>query len=47
MRHSDVKLTMVNGQVLFRDGELTTIDEDALRATVKEQREKVVDRAGV
>ncbi len=44
---SDVKLTMVNGQVLYRDGELATLDEDALRATVKEQRKKVVERAGV
>ncbi len=42
---SDVMLTMVDGEILYEDGRLTTIDEAALRKTVVEQRQKLEERA--
>jgi len=42
---SDVRLTMVNGQILYQDGELLTINEDELRATVRDERRKLTERA--
>ena len=44
---SDVKLTMVNGQVLYQDGEFKTIDEEKLKSTVRKERKKLVERAGI
>jgi len=44
---SDVVMTMVNGKILFEDGELTTIDEDKLKHTVRVERRNVLERAGL
>ena len=44
---SDVKLTMVNGEILYRDGELLTIDEEKLKATVRDERIQLEQRAGL
>lgn len=43
----DVVMTIVNGRILYEDGHLTTIDEDQLKATVREQRRKLFERAGL
>lgn len=43
----DVVMTMVDGNILYEDGRLTTIDEDALRAEVRTQRRKLFERAGI
>ena len=42
-----VKLTMVNGAVLYENGRLATIDEERLRAEAKRQRARLFRRAGV
>lgn len=42
---SDVSMTIVNGEILYENGECTTIDEEALRAEVRAQRKKLVARA--
>ena len=42
---ADVRLTMVNGKILYQDGKLLTIDEDELIATVREERRKLEQRA--
>lgn len=44
---SDVRLTMVNGEILYRDGELLTIDEEKLKAEAREERIKLEKRAGL
>ncbi len=44
---SDVEMTIVNGRILFEEGHLTTIDEEELRHTAREQRKKLVQRAGI
>ena len=44
---SDVVMTMVNGKILYEDGELTTIDEEKLKDEVRKQREKLFERAGL
>ena len=44
---ADVRLTMVNGEILYRDGRLTTIDEDALREEARRERARLVERAGL
>ncbi len=44
---SDVVMTIVNGQILFEDGQVTTIDEDHLREEVRMQRRKLQERAGI
>lgn len=33
---NDVKMTMVDGRILYRDGEYTSIDEERLRADCRE-----------
>lgn len=43
----DVLMTMVDGRILYEDGHLTTIDEDALRAAVRSERKKLLRRAGL
>jgi 5-methylthioadenosine/S-adenosylhomocysteine deaminase len=43
----NVALTMVNGRILYENGALTTIDEPALRAEVRDQRRKLFRRAGL
>lgn len=42
---SDVKMTIVNGEILYRDGRLTKVDEDKLRALVLKERKKLFKRA--
>lgn len=44
---TDVCLTVVDGRVLYRDGRLTTIDEEALRAEINPAAERVARRAGL
>jgi 5-methylthioadenosine/S-adenosylhomocysteine deaminase len=44
---SDVVMTIVNGQILYEDGKLTTIDEDKLKDEVRKQRKKLFARAGL
>ncbi|MCB1069155.1 MAG: amidohydrolase family protein [Verrucomicrobia bacterium] len=43
----DVVMTMVDGEILYENGELTRIDEEALRATVRKQRKLLFERAGI
>ncbi len=43
----DVVMTMVDGRILYEDGHLTTIDEDALRDTVRREARKLLERAGI
>ena len=44
---SDVVMTIVDGKILYEDGRLTTIDEDALRTSVFKERKKLLERAGI
>ncbi|HPG00375.1 MAG TPA: amidohydrolase family protein [Kiritimatiellia bacterium] len=44
---SDVVMTIVDGNILFEDGHLTTIDEDQLRRDVRHERKKLFKRAGI
>jgi 5-methylthioadenosine/S-adenosylhomocysteine deaminase len=46
-RADDVVLTMVNGEILFEDDHVTTIDEQQLRADALQQRQRVLERAGL
>jgi 5-methylthioadenosine/S-adenosylhomocysteine deaminase len=41
---AQVRTVIVDGQVVVRDGRLTTIDEDALKAQVRESAPKIVER---
>lgn len=43
----DVLMTIVDGKILFEDGQLTTIDEEKLRADVRRHRAKLMKRAGL
>jgi 5-methylthioadenosine/S-adenosylhomocysteine deaminase len=42
---ADVQLTMINGRVVYRDGELTTIDEEKLRYDARQQMQALIQRA--
>ncbi|HMO51857.1 MAG TPA: amidohydrolase family protein [Kiritimatiellia bacterium] len=44
---NDVVMTMVDGKILYEDGHLTTIDEDKLKADVRRERKKLLERAGL
>ena len=44
---ADVQLTMVNGRVVYRDGELITIDEEKLRWDARRQRKALIERAEI
>lgn len=44
---ADVLMTIVNGEILFEEGQLTTIDEDKLRADVRREWKKLAQRAGL
>lgn len=44
---ADVVMTIVNGKILFEDGRLTTIDEDAVRDDAVRERKKLFERAGL
>lgn len=43
---SDIKLTMVDGKVLYKDGEYTTIDIEKTIFKVKEAKERIVKSLG-
>lgn len=40
---SQVKTVLVNGEVVLRDGELVNVDEEALKAKVKERAPKILE----
>jgi 5-methylthioadenosine/S-adenosylhomocysteine deaminase len=42
---ADVLMTIVDGRILYEDGELTTIDEERLRADVRRQRRLLEKRS--
>ena len=44
---SDVRLTVVDGEILYRDGEFTTIDIPKLKKDAVTQRKKLETRAGL
>ena len=44
---SNVDTTIVNGQILVREGDLLTLDEGNIIERAREQGKKLVDRAGV
>ncbi|MCS6771033.1 MAG: amidohydrolase family protein [Kiritimatiellae bacterium] len=44
---SDVRMTMVDGRILYEDGELTTIDEERLRDAVLRARARLMRKAGL
>lgn len=43
----DVEMTIVDGKILYEDGQFTTIDEDKLKDTVRRERKKLMERAGL
>lgn len=43
----DVRMTIVDGQILMEDGQLTTIDEEKLKDDVRRQWAKLAKRAGL
>ena len=40
---SDVRLTMVDGKVLYRDGRFTTLDRDTLLAQAREGAQTMLE----
>jgi 5-methylthioadenosine/S-adenosylhomocysteine deaminase len=44
---SDVRMTIVNGEILLEDGKLTTIDEEQLKDDVRRQWARLAKRAGL
>lgn len=44
---SHVRMTMVDGKILYDDGELTTIDEEKLRDAVRRARARLCKKAGM
>ena len=44
---SDVQMTMINGEIVYEQGELKTIDEEKLRHDVKAERKALMERAGL
>ncbi len=43
---SDVRLTMVNGQVLYQEGVYLTMDEKLIKARARKEAEKLFERTG-
>lgn len=43
----DVVMTMVDGEILFEEDRITTIDEEALRDEVRRERAALLKRAGI
>ena len=41
---SDVRLTMVDGKVLYRDGRFTTLDAELVKARARKEAEKMAER---
>jgi 5-methylthioadenosine/S-adenosylhomocysteine deaminase len=46
-RGADVHTVLVNGRVVVRDGQVTTLDERAVRARAQERAERARSIAGV
>jgi 5-methylthioadenosine/S-adenosylhomocysteine deaminase len=46
-RSSDVRMTMVDGRVLYRDGKVLSLDEKAVLADVPVAIGRVLQRAGI
>ena len=46
-RGSDVRLTMVDGEIVVESGRLTRMDGDAIAAHAREEASALVDRAGI
>jgi len=44
---ADVEVTMVNGEILYRNGRFTRVDEAAIIADARKQRQKLLRRAGL
>jgi len=44
---NDVVMTIVDGEILFEDGAITTMDEDELRIEVRRERKALLERAGL
>ena len=44
---ADVLMTMADGHILYEDGHLTTMDEDAVREEARRERSKLFERAGL
>ena len=44
---ADVLMTMADGRILYEDGHLTTMDEDAVREEARRERRKLFERAGL
>ena len=44
---ADVELTMVNGEILYRNGAFTKLDEEQILAMAHQQRAKLMQRAGL
>lgn len=44
---ADVRLTMVDGRILYREGMLLTLDEAAVKADAVQQRRLLLDRSGL
>ena len=40
-------MTIVDGRILYENGQLTTIDEEKLKADVRRERKKLLERAGL
>lgn len=43
----NVAMTIVNGRILYEEGRLTTLDEEAVRAEARQQRNLLLSRAGL
>ncbi len=44
---ADVQMTIVDGKILYEDGQFNTIDADLLKDTVVQERKKLMKRAGL
>ena len=46
-RASDIKYTIVGGRVVMKNGELLSLDEDAICEEARRERRRLVERAGL
>jgi len=46
-RSADVRTVIVDGQIVVRDGRVTTLDEEAVRAQARERAQRALARAGL
>lgn len=45
-RGSDVRITIVDGRILYRDGAFTTLDEDAVRSAARAMAARIAETVG-